>query len=136
MTAPNDETKPNLPSGVASALFAFVAGCVTYAIAMRRGSVGIWYLPLARAWAFGQKPAGVAMSWYGRTVYVFAFALLGAALGRAVPRPGARFVKVGALVAAAALIVAVTACVAANVDRPTKPLPLPDGRPVVCAPGP
>jgi hypothetical protein len=132
----NDQTKRNLPSSVASALFALFAGCVTYTIATRRGSVGIWYLPLARAWAFGEKPAGVAMSSYGRTVYVFAFALLGAALGRAHPRPGARFVKLGSLVAGVALIVAVTACVAANVDRPTKALPSPDGRPAVCAPGP
>ncbi len=132
----NEPNEPNPPSVVASALVALVAGCVTYTVAMRRGSVGIWYLPLVRAWAFGQKPAGVAMSWYGRTVYVFASSLLGAALGRAHPRPGARFVKLGSLVAGVALIVAVTTCVAANVDRPTKPLPSPDGRPVVCAPGP
>jgi hypothetical protein len=132
----NEPAKPQSPSVVASAIFALVAGCVTYTIAQRRGSVGIWYLPLARAWVFGQKPAGVAMSWYGRTVYVFGVALLGAALGRAFPRPGARFVKLGGVVAGVALIVAVTACVAANVDRATKALPSPDGRPVVCAPGP
>jgi hypothetical protein len=133
----NEGTKPSTKrSVVAPALFALIAGCVTYIVAMRHGSVGIWYLPLARAWAFGQKPAGVAMSWYGRTACVFAFALLGAALGRAVPRPGARFARVGALVAGAALIAAVTVCITINVDRPTKPLPSPDGRPIVCAPGP
>jgi hypothetical protein len=123
-------------SVVASALFALIAGCVTYTIAMRHGSVGIWYLPIARAWAFGAKPAGVAMSWYGRTLAVFAFALLGAVLGRGVPRPGARFVKLGGLAGAAALLVAVTVCVAANGQRSTKPLGSPDGRPIVCAPGP
>jgi hypothetical protein len=131
-----NESREPTPSVVASAIFALVAGCVTYTVAMRHGAVGIWYLPLARAWAFGQKPAGVAMSWYGRTGAVFSAALLGAALGRAVPRLGIRFVKLGGFVAGVALIVAMTACVAANVDRPTKPLPPPDGRPVVCAPGP
>jgi hypothetical protein len=62
--------------------------------------------------------------------------LLGAALGRAVPRPGVRFARVGGFVAAAALIAAVTMCVTVNVDRSTKPLPSPDGRSIVCAPGP
>jgi uncharacterized membrane protein YbhN (UPF0104 family) len=131
-----NEPKEPMPSVVASAILALVAGCVTYTIALRHGSVGIWYLPLARAWAFGQKPAGVAMSWFGSTACVFAAAFLGAALGRAVPRPGGRFVRIGGLLAGAALIVAVTTCVAANVDRPMKPLSSPDGRPVVCAPGP
>ncbi|HSZ80704.1 MAG TPA: hypothetical protein VLA14_00400 [Polyangia bacterium] len=133
----NEPTKPPAErSVVAPALFALIAGCVTYAVAMGRGSVGIWYLPLARAWVFGQKPAGVAMSWYGRTGYVLAFGALGAALGRAVPRPGVRFARVGGVVAAATLIAAVTVCVTVNFNRSTKPLPAPDDRPVVCAPGP
>ena len=123
-------------SVVVAALFATAAGCATYAALMRWSAPGLWYLPLGRAWTFGHKPAALAMSWYGRTVYVFAAALLAGAAGRAVPRPGPRLTKVSALAAGVSLIVAVSVCVASNVNRPTKPLPLPDGRPVVCAPSP
>ncbi|HEX4406903.1 MAG TPA: hypothetical protein VH560_18825, partial [Polyangia bacterium] len=108
---------PSRSSWVAPALFAVVAGCATYTIAMRHGFVGLWYLPVARAWVFGRKPAGVAMSWYGRTGDVFVAALLGAALGRTVGRPSARLMKLGGFVAGVALIVAMTTCIATNVDR-------------------
>jgi hypothetical protein len=131
-----EPSAPRPASDVLAAVFATAAGCATYAALMHWGAPGLWYLPLGRAWTFGHKPAALAMSWYGRTVYVFAAALLGGAVGRAIPRPSPRLTKVSALVAGASLIVAVSVCVASNVNRPTKPLPLPDGRPVVCAPTP
>ena len=127
---------PRPASDVLAALFAMAAGCAAYIALMHASAPGLWYLPLARAWTFGRKPAALAMSWYGRTVYVFVAALLAGALGRAVPRPGPRLTKASALVAALSLIVAVSVCVVSNVNRQTKPLPLPDGRPVVCAPTP
>ena len=127
---------PSPASDVLAALCATAAGCATYAALMRWSPPGLWYLPLARAWTFGHKPAALAMSWYGRTVYVFAAASLAGAVGKAIPRPGPRLTKAGAFAAGISLIVAVSVCVASNVNRPTKPLPLPDGRPVVCAPGP
>ena len=124
------------PAHVPAALCALAAGCAAYAVLMHFKLPSLWYLPVARAWTFGPKPAALAMSWYGRTLGVFACAAAAGALGRALPRDGGRLTKACALLAAVALIVAAGVCVAANVDRPTKPLTPPGGRSVICDPAP
>jgi hypothetical protein len=118
-----------------AALFAVTCGSIAYVVLLP-ASAGLWYLPLARAWAFGPKPPTLAMSWFGRTLAVLAFAAVGALVGRSVARRSSRLLRVLAVVAAASTMVGVGVCIAENIDRPTKPLPLPSGHPVVCDPSP
>ena len=119
-------------SSVTAALFATIAGCAAYAALVHWSALSLWYLPLARSWHLGAKPAGLAMSWYGRTLAIFLVALLGAAVGKVVPWSGARFTRVSSALAYAAVLFAVFACAAANMARPTKPLAPPNGEPVTC----
>ncbi len=119
-------------SNVTAALFSTIAGCAAYAALVHWSAPSLWYLPLARSWHFGAKPATLAMSWYGRTLYVFVIALLAAAIGKAVPRTSARFTRVSSALAYSAVVAAVIVCAAANIARPTKPLSSPSGEPVTC----
>lgn len=118
-----------------AALFAVTCGAIVY-VALLPTSSGLWYLPLARAWAFGPKPPTLAMAWFGRTLAVLAFAAVGALVGGTMACRSSRVLRILALVAAASTIAAVAACIGENIDRPTKPIPLPSGQPVVCDPNP
>jgi hypothetical protein len=106
-------------------------GSIAYVVLTHTGA-GLWYLPLAREWALGPKPAALAMAWFGRTLAVLLLAALGAFVGSRAARR--RVPTALAVVAAASLLVAVGTCITENVARPTKPLPLPTGQPVVCDP--
>ncbi len=123
-------------SSITAALFATIAGSAAYAALVHWSAPSLWYLPLARSWQFGAKPATLAMSWYGRTLYIFVLALLGAALGKAVPWSSARFTRVSSVLAYLAVIGAVIACAVANIARPTKPLSPPGGESVTCVRAP
>ena len=116
-----------------AALFAVTCGSIAY-VALMRASSGLWYLPLTRAWALGPKPPTLAMAWFGRTLAVLVFAAVGALVGHGAARRSTRVLRVLAMAAAASMIVAVGMCIAESIDRPTKPIPLPSGQPVVCDP--
>jgi hypothetical protein len=119
-------------SSVTAALFATIAGCAAYAALVHWTAPSLWYLPLSRSWHFGAKPATLAMSWYGRTLWVCLASLLGAAIGKAVPWRGARFTQASSALAYLAVIGAVVACAVANIARVTKPIMPPNGERVSC----
>jgi hypothetical protein len=116
-----------------AALCAVTCGSIAYVV-LKHASAGLWYLPLARAWAVGPKPATLAMAWFGRTLAALVFAAVGALVGNSAARRSARALRALAVAAAASMIVAMGLCIAENVDRPTKPIPLPSGQPVLCDP--
>ncbi len=118
-----------------AALVAVTCGSIAYVVLLPASS-GLWYLPLAHAWAFGPKPPTLAMAWFGRTFAVLALAAVGALVGRRVARRSARVLRVLAVVAAASMMVGVGVCIAESVDRATTPLPPPSGQPVLCDPSP
>ena len=127
----NEEPAP----GLWAALFAVTCGSIAY-VALMHASAGLWYLPLTRAWALGPKPPALAMAWFGRTLAILVFAAVGALVGHGAARRSTRALRVLAVVATASMIVAVGMCIAENIDRPTTPIPLPSGQPVVCDPVP
>jgi len=118
-----------------AALFAATCGSIAHVVLMHASS-GLWYLPLARAWTLGAKPPTLAMAWFGRTLAVLVFAAVGALVGHGAARRSTRALRGLAVVAAASMIVAVGMCIAGNIDRPTNPIPLPSGQPVLCDPVP
>ena len=123
------------PSAVWAGLFALACGSIAYVVLLHASS-GLWYLPLARAWAIGPKPSTLAMAWFGRTLAILAFAAVGALVGSRAARRSSRGLTALAVVAAASMFLAVGSCIAENIDRSTKPVPLPSGQPVVCDPAP
>lgn len=128
------------PSGLVAALFAVAGGCLAYVLCEQMTVPSFWYLPVSRTWVFGAKPEALAMSWYGRTLYIFVtagvFALLGTFQARFTRHRSALTTYMAAALAAVSLLAAVSICVIANVDRPTKPLPIPNGQQIVCTPAP
>ena len=116
-----------------AALFAVTCGSLAY-VGLMHASSGLWYLPLTRAWALGPQPPTLAMAWFGHTLAVLMFAAVGALVGHGAARRSTRALRVLAAVAAASMLVAVSICIAQSIDRPTTPIPLPSGQPVLCDP--
>ena len=57
-----------------------MAYCVAFVIATRIAIPLWWYLPLERQWSFGFRPSGLAMDWYGRTLFAIGAAVVVLAL--------------------------------------------------------
>ena len=123
-------------SSVTAALFATIAGCAAYSALVHWSAPSFWYLPLSRSWQFAAKPAMLAMSWYGRTLWLFLASLLGAGIGKTVPWRGARFTQVSSALAYLAVVGAVVTCAVANATRTANPIMPPNGERVICVGAP
>lgn len=105
-----------------------IAFFLTYALPLLVKLPQLWYLPVAREWAFGEKPALLSMDWYGRTLGSVIFgSVIGilayvAALKTSVQKISARVLG-GALLLS--LLVAVFLYYDHLIDRQVKPEPLP-----------
>ena len=106
----------------AAVLLAIVAGAATYLACVEWRVPIYWYELVDRRWHFGFQ-RGLAMGWYGRTLWVALGAVAGGFVGRHIPgRPG-----VFAALAIAALVLTVGTAlviVAINLHRPGTPLPI------------
>lgn len=123
----------------ARVVVAFLAGRTAFGLAHLAGAARgwpiPWYLPLERAYVFGQRPEGFAMEWYGRSLASLVVAsVVTAALWLLSARgPLARALERKALVlslaqaAALALVVDFTYFGWVFLTQAVQPLPLPPG---------
>jgi hypothetical protein len=104
---------PAPPSDVERLYRATCAGAVVflvlYALPLALEGPSLWYLPLERRWVLGfERPAGLVMDWYGRTL-LSALAALVVAVLAARRRAPLRSARAWALAVAAAFVVGLAA---------------------------
>ncbi len=116
-------------------LLGLLAGSAVFCLCSLTSLPQLWYLPIEREWLFGAQPPGLAMAWYGRTLYVMlAGFAVGALSTRFFSTVRARVVRALAWLTLLSFCAAMVVCLAENVDRPTHPIAHPDGESVRCSP--
>lgn len=111
---------------LAAALTGIAAALIVGLLAAHVKMPQLWYLPLERAWAFGAKPEGLVMAWYGRVLWMLIAGVVAGAAGAMIrPLHGSRGTSMLCGVALVLGVSSTVQIVISNLERETIPLPLP-----------
>ena len=127
-TLPQDrsEHSSNVPIAVDAAVMMF---CWSFAFLLLHPFPTLWYYPLEHRWELATEPTGLAMAWYGRTLFSIAVSGLGGAITWRILRRRGRLSPeiqdgwMGALVVSIVFVVLVI--VVTNLGEHPVPEPLP-----------
>lgn len=110
---------------------AVIAAAVAYVVPAFTTVPLLWYYPVARTWALESRPEGLALDWFGRTLWALLAGAIALALGMALARraapPSARAYRIWAAWAGMASLLAIAVYVLQLIHRHPVPEPLPLG---------
>ena len=120
------EHSSNVPVTVEAAAMVF---CWSFAFFLLHPVPTLWYHPLEHRWSFGSEPSGLAMDWFGRSLFSLGLSGLGGAIAWLALRrrpplsPEIQNGWLGAMVVSIVFVVLVI--VLTNLGRHPTPEPLP-----------